>query len=70
MNKQLSFEAHANAASYSYWTQWSREEIMSMQGVESRSPQETYYDRIAVGEMEHHCSGCMDCLGLSWADFL
>lgn len=29
-----------------------------------------YIDDEADPEQEHFCSGCMDCLGLSWKDFL
>ena len=57
-----------------YWAQFSHAEILSMHGIES----DTYHDddhygdvddMIPEGEPEGCCSGCMDCLGLSWRDF-
>jgi len=57
----------------SYWKQWDLAEIASMQGLKMNTYQSLDYedyDKIPEGEPEHYCSGCMDCLGLSWADFM
>ena len=77
MNIQRINEANANNASSNYWNQWGRAEIRSMQGIDSSEYKESYHkesyyeDKIAEGEVEHLCSElCMECLGLSWADFL
>ena len=55
-----------------YWAQWTREELMSMQGIELTAyHDDDHDDDHDDGETEEHCcSGCMDCLGLSWRDFL
>lgn len=63
----------------SYWSQWSHSELMSMQGVELEDHydchDDDHYD-VEVSQDEDDaelerqcCSGCMDCLGLSWRDF-
>ena len=57
-----------------YWAQWSREELMSMQGIELGAYHDDHHgdstDMIDEEEKEDVCcSGCMDCLGLSWRDF-
>lgn len=55
-----------------YWAQWSHAEIISMHGVEldtyQNDDQDDCRDDMVEGE-EQCCSGCMDCLGLSWRDF-
>jgi hypothetical protein len=56
-----------------YWAQFSHAELMSMQGVEVDDDHDVDYDdmiekKVVEGE-EGCCSGCMDCLGLSWRDF-
>lgn len=63
----------------SYWSQWSHSELMSMQGVELDDhcdchdddlyDVETCQDEDDTESEQHCCSGCMDCLGLSWRDF-
>jgi hypothetical protein len=54
-----------------YWDQWTRGEIMSLHGVELEEDHDIDSDDMIEEEMqEHHCCGCMDCLGLSWRDFL
>lgn len=60
--------------STAYWKQWSCAELMSMQGIEP----DVYHDNDEDDchddnqEPEEHCcsSFCMDCLGLSWKDFM
>lgn len=71
MIHQIRTEVSANLSS-SYWNQWSRAEIVSMQGLEISTYQHDidHNDSIAEGEPEHRCSGCMDCLGFSWSDFM
>jgi hypothetical protein len=56
-----------------YWDQWSHAELMSMHGVELEECQNDdlfdYHDD--KEEIEGCCAtGCMDCLGLSWSDFI
>ena len=60
--------------STAYWAQFSHQELMSLQGVELDDPDlcqdedDAYLEQL---EKEAHCCGnCMDCLGLSWSDFL
>lgn len=56
-----------------YWSQWSHSEIMSMHGVEldDRHDDDDDYDREDEEPVEEGCcSGCMNCLGLSWRDFM
>jgi hypothetical protein len=57
-----------------YWAQWSHAEIMSMHGIEIDDYQDVDQDDCQSDseepEEEHCCSGCMDCLGLSWRDFM
>ena len=63
---------------HAYWAEWSREELMSMQGIEAgdldamlRQEDCDASLRQEYDESEEHCcSGCMDCLGLSWRDFM
>lgn len=56
-----------------YWSQWSHSELMSMHGVElddcHDDDHDDYHDDSEAAE-EHCCSGCMECLGLSWRDFM
>lgn len=56
-----------------YWSQFNKQEIDSMHGIEP----EDYDDETNVDydedetETEKHCCGnCMDCLGMSWRDFM
>lgn len=60
-----------------YWDQWSHAEIMSLHGVEldedvdvDEDPDVDVDDMIEEEMQQHYCCGCMDCLGLSWRDFL
>jgi hypothetical protein len=58
-----------------YWAQWSYAELMSMQGVELEDGhKDDYHDDCDYdgdeGPHEHYCSGCIDCLCLSWRDFI
>ena len=53
-----------------YWRQYSLAEILSMHGVEFEeygSNEECIAD---LSQIQCNCSNCMDCLGLSWKDFL
>ncbi len=60
--------------STAYWAQWSHAELMSMQGIEIDAYQDDDHDDChddSDEEPEAHCCGnCMDCLGLSWRDFM
>ena len=64
--------------STAYWSQFSHAELMSMHGVELDDYQDDdhddyHFDRVSDEEQEEEegcCSGCMDCLGLSWSDFM
>lgn len=79
-NNIIKEEALAKASSSnlkSYWNQWGLSEIASMQGYKIENLRVCNFDynededcKIPEGEPEHCCSGCMDCLGLSWADFM
>jgi hypothetical protein len=59
-----------------YWEQWSDVEIMSMHGVEmdevDTDTDQLEYDTDSCEEEEDDCcsSGCMECLGFSWRDFM
>jgi hypothetical protein len=59
-----------------YWGQWDRAEIMSMQGIELGTYQDDDHDDSHLDknddeqQSEHCCSLCMECLGLSWRDFM
>ncbi len=58
-----------------YWSQWSHAEIMSMHGVEiddchDDDQDDCHIDREELEEAGCCASGCMDCLGLSWRDFM
>lgn len=60
-----------------YWRQFSHTEIISMHGVElddyDVDLDHDEYDMDSSQEEEEEegcCSGCMDCLGLSWSDFM
>jgi len=57
-----------------YWAQWSRTELNDMLGVEERAYHDDDHDDtvMMIGDDEQGdvcCSGCMDCLGMSWRDF-
>lgn len=52
--------------STAYWSQWNHAELMSMFGVEL----ETEVDADFEQEEKHFCGNCMNCLGLSWKDFM
>ncbi len=61
--------------STAYWSQCSHAELMSMQGVELDEididlDQNEYDTDLSQKEEQGCCSRCMDCLGLSWRDFL
>jgi len=59
--------------SAAYWAQWTHNELMSMHGVEIDAYQDDDQDDSHNDNQEHEvdcCSGCMDCLGLSWRDFM
>lgn len=65
-----------------YWDQFSHSELMSMQGVEVDDPaydededidhddEEDEDDEPRGCSAKHPCSNCMDCLGMSWRDFM
>ena len=58
-----------------YWAQWSPAELISMQGVELDDYHNDDHDdcnyEIEVQDNECKCTTmCMDCLGLSWRDFM
>ena len=61
--------------SAAYWNQWTHAELMSMHGVELDDQDDDYdfsqdHDE-EIEEKEGCCAqGCMDCLGLSWSDFM
>jgi hypothetical protein len=60
--------------STSYLSQWSHTEIMSMHGIELEDMEANadleHDEDDANVEKEHCCGNCMDCLGLSWRDFM
>jgi hypothetical protein len=57
-----------------YWDQWSHAEIMSMHGIEimdeDHDDTDLSHDENAIISEQHCCGACMDCLGLSWKDFM
>ena len=57
-----------------YWSQWSHAELMSMQGVEidevDGSDEDVDGSDEQVGGRDCECSNCMECLGMSWSDFM
>jgi hypothetical protein len=61
---------------HAYWAQWSRSELMSMQGVDMDNLDAIFRQDDCDADLcqdepeEGCCSDCMDCLGLSWRDFL
>ena len=60
--------------STAYWAQYSHSEIMSMHGVEIDDPEYNESDDDVDYEPKEKyrcdCSNCMDCLGMSWRDFM
>lgn len=56
-----------------YWAQWNYAEVMSMQGVEVDEV-DTDLDQVEIDtdlrQQRCDCSNCMDCLGMSWRDFM
>lgn len=55
--------------SNAYWNQFSPREIDSMHGVEQSSYQDDDYEE-PEPEEGCYCSNCMDCLGMSWKEFM
>jgi hypothetical protein len=55
-----------------YYEQWSSTEIMSMHGVEIEDDMELCQDDDDTESRQWgcDCANCMDCLGLSWRDFI
>jgi len=62
-----------------YWSQWNHVEIMSMHGIElTHCHSDIHYNSEEEEEQEEeqeeaaYCcsSGCMNCLGFSWRDFM
>ena len=56
-----------------YWSQWDKSDLDSWQGIEpyQDDDQDDYDDE--EPEEEYGCTCgyyCMDCLGLSWRDFM
>jgi hypothetical protein len=59
--------------STAYWGQWSHAEIMSMHGVELEDEEDDTdleQDEDDTNLEQDCCGNCMDCLGLSWRDFM
>lgn len=62
--------------STAYYQQWDFDELMSMQGASTEhNDDETDFDgydeyasSLCVDDCE--CCNCMECLGLSWANFI
>jgi hypothetical protein len=57
-----------------YWSQWSPTQLMSMHGVELDDyhvHEDSHEDREEEEDQDDCCSSiCMECLGLSWSDFM
>lgn len=60
-----------------YWAQFSKSEIDSMHGIEPEDYDDTDIDHdeddseLDRDEQECSCGNvCMDCLGMSWSDFM
>ena len=56
-----------------FWNQFDKNEIHSMHGIEHDEPENKDCDDESEEEDERECSCgnyCMDCLGMSWSDFM
>ena len=56
-----------------YWSQFSKQEIDSMHGIEPEDyddETDVDYDEDETETEQHCCGNCMDCLGMSWRDFM
>ena len=56
-----------------YWAQWDLAELMSMQDVELDEDHDINIDDMIEEKQDDECPcgyHCMDCLGLSWRDFM
>lgn len=56
-----------------YWNQWSHDELMSMHGIENidqDNEEDIDRDQQETERKKHDCGRCLDCLGLSWSDFI
>jgi hypothetical protein len=61
--------------SINYWSQWDRQDLDSWQGKDIVSHDDDYFDchedrEEPEEEYGCHCGNCMDCLGMSWRDFM
>lgn len=63
----------------SYWSQWSKQELDSMHGIEPEDYEDEDEDFDETEDEEEECTcccaknpcgNCMDCLGMSWSDFM
>jgi len=56
-----------------HWSQYSHAEIMSLHGLEVEEVEtDLYQDEDGTDSYQKGCNclNCMDCLGLSWKDFM
>ena len=52
-----------------YWAQWNHEEIEIFHDIDEVDTNLSR-DEDDTETCQHSCTSCMDCLGLSWGDFL
>lgn len=63
---------------YAYWQQWDKGDLDSWQGKdiepedddEDFSPDEDEEEECSCCCAKNPCGNCMDCLGMSWRDFM
>lgn len=54
-----------------YWSQWDKSDLDSWQGKDLvEEEDEDDFDEPRIRRQECDCSNCMDCLGMSWRDFM
>ncbi len=53
-----------------YWSQWDRADLDSWQGKDYPGSEEEDVDVEEEPSEPHDCGNCMECLGMSWRDFM
>lgn len=53
-----------------YWNQWDRYDLDSWQGKDYQSHDEVDGSDEKVDGRDCDCGNCMECLGMSWRDFM
>lgn len=58
---------------HAYWVQFSQSELLSLTGLEAErywEIEESIYDMEQALDSKCQCGSCMECLGMSWGDFI